>query len=115
MYILQVTCENPDLARIIDFIKKIIDLFRIAIPVLLVIFGSLDLGKAVVAGKDDEIKAAQQLLVKRVIAGVAVFFVGTLIWLLFGLLPQGMKPENCLEPKKTSGYENNNISIVEKI
>jgi len=40
---------------------------------------------------------------------VAVFFVGTLIWLPFGLLPEGMKPENCL------GMENNNISIVEKI
>ena len=45
----------------------------------------IDLGKAVVAGKDDEIKKNQQLLVKRAISAVAVFFVVTLVTLVFGI------------------------------
>jgi mannose/fructose/N-acetylgalactosamine-specific phosphotransferase system component IIC len=58
---------------------------QIGIPILLIIFGMLDLGKAVVAGKEDEIKKNQQLLVKRAISAVAVFFVVTLVTLVFGL------------------------------
>ena len=50
-------------------------IIKIAIPVLLIIFGMLDLGKAVVASKEDEIKKGQQTFVKRLIAAVLVFFV----------------------------------------
>jgi hypothetical protein len=75
-----------DIEPILNFIKGILNLIKIAIPILLIIMGSLDLGKAVVAGKDDEIKKAQTTLVKRAIAAVAVFFLVALVQLLFGLL-----------------------------
>ena len=41
-------------------------LLKIVIPILLIIFGMLDLGKAVVASKEDEIKKGQQMFVKRI-------------------------------------------------
>lgn len=50
-------------------------IIMIAVPVLLIIFGMLDLGKAVVASKEDEIKKAQGMFVKRLISAVLVFFV----------------------------------------
>lgn len=50
-------------------------LIKIAVPILLIIFGMLDLGKAVVASKEDEIKKGQQLFIKRAISAVVVFFV----------------------------------------
>lgn len=50
-------------------------IIKIAIPVLLIIFGMLDLGKAVVASKEDEIKKGQQILIKRAISAVIVFFI----------------------------------------
>jgi len=56
-------------------ISTIVTLIKIAIPILLIIFGMLDLGKAVVAAKEDEIKKGQQTFVKRAIAAVIVFFV----------------------------------------
>ncbi len=40
---------------------------RIGIPIILLIVGMVDLGKAVVAQKEDEIKKAQGLLIKKVI------------------------------------------------
>ena len=52
---------------------------KIAAPVLLVIFGMLDLMKGVMAQKEDEIKKGQQLFIKRLIAGVLVFLVFTIV------------------------------------
>ena len=46
----------------------------------------IDLGKAVVASKEDEIKSAQKLLIKRAIYAVAIFFVVLSVQVVFGLL-----------------------------
>ena len=56
-------------------ISTIVTLIKIAVPILLIIFGMLDLGKAVVAAKEDEIKKGQQTFIKRAIAAIIVFFV----------------------------------------
>ena len=45
-----------------------------------------DLGKAVVASKEDEIKSAQKLLIKRAIYAIAIFFVVLIVQVVFGLL-----------------------------
>ena len=68
-----------------DTVHTIILVLQIAVPVLLVIFGMIDLIKAVVAGKEDEIKKAQGIFVKRLIAGVLVFFVVAIVKLVFFL------------------------------
>ena len=47
----------------------------VAAPVILVIFGMIDLLKAVTSGKEDDIKKAQGTFIKRLIAGALVFFV----------------------------------------
>ena len=64
-------------------IGRVINIIRIAIPVIIVLLGTIDLGKAVMAGKDDEIKTAQKMLIKRIIYGVVVFFVVVLVKALF--------------------------------
>lgn len=56
-------------------VSTIITIIKIAVPILLIIFGMLDLGKAVIAAKEDEIKKGQQTFIKRAIAAVIVFFV----------------------------------------
>lgn len=78
-------CDN--LLPIIRLIKNgIIPLIQIGIPIILILLGMLDLGKAVVASKEDEIKAAQKLLIKRAIYALAIFFVVLIVQLVFGLL-----------------------------
>ena len=52
---------------------------KIVVPILLIVFGMLDLGKAVMAAKEDEIKKGQQTFIKRFIAAVIVFFVIQLV------------------------------------
>lgn len=79
------TCEN--LLPLIRLIRNgIIPLIQIGIPIILIILGMLDLGKAVMASKEDEIKNAQKMLIKRCIYAVAIFFVVLIVQLVFGLL-----------------------------
>lgn len=63
-------------------VSTVIQIIQIAVPILLIIFGMLDLGKAVVASKEDEIKKGQQLFVKRAISALIVFFVILIVQLL---------------------------------
>jgi len=63
-----------------------VTLIKIVIPILLIIFGMLDLGKAVVASKEDEIKKGQQMFIKRVISAVIVFFVIQIVQLIIGFV-----------------------------
>ena len=53
----------------------IITTIQIAVPVILVIMGMLDLAKGIMAQKEDEIKKGQQIFIKRLISATLVFFV----------------------------------------
>ena len=65
MYFLEtIPDECRKLRQLILFVNGLLNLIRIAVPILLVIIGSFDLGKAVVAGDEKEIKTTQGLLVK---------------------------------------------------
>lgn len=75
-----------ELGALAKLIHIIIQLIQIAIPIMLIIWGMLDLGKAVIASKEDEIKAAQKLLVKRVIAAVLVFLVVTIVTIVLSIV-----------------------------
>lgn len=79
-----VMCEN--LMPIIRLVRDgLIPLIQIGVPIILIILGTIDLGKAVIASKEDEIKNAQKMLVKRAIFAVAIFFVVTIVSLVFSL------------------------------
>ena len=75
--------------QIVKIISTVINLIKIVVPILLVIFGMLDLGKAVAAQKEDEIKKGQQTLIKRLIAAAIVFFVVFLVQMVIGLVAGG--------------------------
>lgn len=75
-----------NLIPIFKFLKfGIYPIIQIGIPIILIIMGSIDLGKAVLSSDDKEIKGATGKLIKRAIAAVAVFFVATIVSLLMGM------------------------------
>ena len=75
-----------DLGPIITLLKNIVRLLQWLIPMGLILFGMLDLGKAVIAGKEDEMKKAQGTLIKRVIYAIAIFLVVTIVTFVRGLV-----------------------------
>ncbi len=84
-----------DLVPIFKFLKfGIYPIIQIGIPILLIIMGSIDLGKAVMSSDDKEIKGATSKLIKRAIAAVAVFFVTTIVSLLMSLFANSGADDN---------------------
>ena len=75
-----------DLAPILRIVGIFVKGIQIVVPILLIIFGMMDLGKAVMAGKEDEMKKAQGTLIKRFIYAVAVFLVVLLVELVMGIV-----------------------------
>ncbi len=71
--------------KLLNIVSTIITVMKFGIPILLIIFGMLDLGKAVMASKEDEIKKGQQMFIKRVIAAILVFFVIVVVQLVVNL------------------------------
>jgi len=74
------------LLPIVQLVRKgLFPIIQIGIPILLIIMGTLDLGKAVMSSDEKEVKGATSKLIKRVIMAVAIFFVVTIVTLVFNL------------------------------
>lgn len=77
-------CANT--VNIWRFVGEIIYIIRIVIPIIIILLGTLDLGKAVMSGEEKTVKEAQKNFLKRLIYGVAIFFVFVIVEVIFGLL-----------------------------
>lgn len=73
---------DPKIGHTLYMIILIIQVF---VPILLIIWGMLDLGKAVMAQKEDEIKKGQNTFIKRLVAAAIVFFVVVIVKLVVSL------------------------------
>ena len=74
---------SADVWQIVGYFLLI---FKIVIPIIIIILGMLDLGKAVVASDEKAIQKSAKALLMRVLAGIAIFFVPTIVGLIFSLV-----------------------------
>ncbi len=79
---------------ILELLRLIVTFIQIGVPIILIVLGMVDLGKAVMQQKEDDIKEAQQLFVKRLIAAGLVFFIIVIIGVFLGLLEIVLGEEN---------------------
>ena len=73
------------LIRLFIFLGHIMNFIKILVPIIIIVMGSIDFIKAVIAQKDDEMKKSQSIFIKRLIYGIATFFVISIISFLIGL------------------------------
>ena len=97
---LQILADNvssfcDETASVWILIGNIIKVLQIAVPVIIILLGSIDLGKAVMAGDDKVIKKSQKMFIKRLIYGVVVFFVVFIVRAVFSLVPEGATTYSC--------------------
>ena len=62
--------------------RWVIRIIQIAVPFVLIIFGSLDFFKAIVAGDEKEMKQKRKPFVQRVIAALVIILLPTLVNLI---------------------------------
>lgn len=83
-----------ELGAIIRLLKSVFTLLQWGIPIVLILFGAIDLGKAVMASKDDEMKKAQGTLIKRVVYAVLIFFLFTIVTLVISMVSDSRDGDN---------------------
>ena len=77
------------LLPVVKIIYRLVKIFQWGIPIVLIIYGTIDLGKAVIASDEKEIKAAQSRLIKRFIYAALVFLVVVLVEAFMNLVASG--------------------------
>ena len=70
---------------IANIVNRVLKYPRYIIPALVILLGTIDFFKAVVAGKEDSMKKAQTTFIKRVVIGVCVFLVPFFVNIIMGL------------------------------
>jgi len=79
-------CNDPAIKKPLVFIGNIINIAKILLPLILIIFGVIDFFKAVISLKPEELGKSIKSLVMRTVAAVIIFFIPTIISLVFKLL-----------------------------
>ena len=94
MFGLQILGDMVDVSSAcggLDFLVRIIKngvfpVLQIGIPIILIVLGTIDLGKAVISSDEKQVKEAQSRLIKRCIYAVVVFFIVTLVSLVMNMV-----------------------------
>ena len=85
-------------SRLANIVHIVILVIQIAVPVVLVIFGMLDLFKSIAAQKEEEIQKGRKIFVKRLLSAGLVFFVVAIVKLVVRFAADkddGLKIINC--------------------
>ena len=82
--LLDIVCDE-NLSSVLAVVKFIINIVKLAIPIILVVLATFDLAKVVTnsKGDDSETKKAVKTLVTRIIYGIIIYFVPLIITWLF--------------------------------
>ena len=81
-------CDG-DLIWVIKLIKIVIRIICIAAPFALIIFGSLDFFKAVIAGDEKEMKAKRKPFIGRLVAAIIILLLPSIVNLVMKVFAQG--------------------------
>lgn len=73
----ETVCHN--LAPLLQLVGYVVTIFKIVIPLLLIVFGMLDVGKSVVASKPDEVTKNLKSFAMRCVGAVLIFFIPSLV------------------------------------
>ena len=85
MFLEDFTCSSIP-KQILDITNLIYKAIQIGVPIILIIVGMFDMGKAITQQKEDEIKKAQSLLVKKAVAAALVFLMFSIVQLVVSVV-----------------------------
>ena len=83
-------CETLDILKIAYFIRNILDLAFIIIPIILVVVLSFDLVKSVIAGDEGAQRKNLNIFIKRIIFTAVVFLVPTIVRFTMDFIEDGL-------------------------
>ena len=77
------------IAEVVGLAKMVIKVLQLVVPIGLIIMGTIDMAKAVIAGDEKKMKEAQQPFIKRIIAAVIVFLIPIIVNMVLSFVTTG--------------------------
>ena len=87
-------CTNPNILKIIMLVRTVLRIIIYIIPVILIVLIIIDFSKAVIGG-EKELNKALSISIKRMISAVVIFFIPTIVNLVFSLISSNNSILNC--------------------
>lgn len=100
-------CTNVGVLKVIYFIKLLLNIVFIVVPIGLIVLGLMDFSKSVTSGDDKEGKKNLNLFLKRLLYGVLVFCIPWIVSTFMKLLGDLTKDVNW-----TDCYNNANKEYI---
>lgn len=72
--------------QLFNLVSTIIKLIKIAVPVLLIIFGMVDFAKSVMAKSEDDVKKYRKNFISRLVSAIVVFLIVFVVQLAVNLI-----------------------------
>ena len=82
---------TPELVTLIKIVKLALGLIQIVVPILLIIFATLDLAKAVTTQDDKAMTKAISTVGKRIVFAIAVFLVVVIVQLVMNMVSSNVQ------------------------
>ena len=80
------TCTT--LKPFLNIVGYVVIIVKIVVPILLVVFGMLDVGKSVIASKPDEVTKNLKSFAMRCVAAVLIFFIPSIVSVLINAVAE---------------------------
>ena len=74
---------------VVGLAKMVIKVLQLVVPIGLIIMGTIDMAKAVIAGDEKKMKEAQKPFIKRIIAAVIVFLIPIIVNMVLSFVTTG--------------------------
>ena len=93
------TCGGIDVmpAPAANLVSMVINTIKVLVPIILIMMGLIDFTKAITKQKEDEIKKAQSIFIKRLIAGVLTFFIVAIVQFAFSIIGDASGEDSYME------------------
>ena len=99
-------CDQLGLMGALLFVKNIIKIICVSVPILLLLFLTIDFVRATIEGDSDKMKKVTNTAVKRIAYAIVVFFIPTIVNGAMSLLGETTKFSSCYDLAETSYVEN---------
>ena len=90
--------ENPTIGNLFKLGAIVIMIVKIVVPIILIIFGMIDMSKAVIDSKEDAILKSAITFGKRSVLAILVFLTPNIILALFNMLDRWDSQTNEFSP-----------------
>ena len=100
-------CSEPTFLGVIFFIKQLLKIAWIIIPMGLIVMAMVDLAKSVLANGTDEMAKNGKVLIKRTILCIALYLIPTFVNAVINLMGDGV-----LDSDFVSCYKKANLNTI---